>query len=557
MITPEYLSEIVSKIESQMSDVNYEIIAKIIERLQLSIEKYGEAKIITSSMKNIIQLEASGLIYADIEQIIERAMPKLDKQVRTAFTSAIPQMQAFDGFEYKDREVRTSQQAVSINTAINNGTEPSQEDLKPNVEEMSTETKKVVESAFRRTKGEMRNLTRTTAGDAQRQFNELLDRTMLKIQQGQSMNTALIEAIDEAKGIGAKITYPSGHSDYIEVALARAVRTGINQANSDMVLSKCGELGIGYVKVSSHMGARVTKNNDYTNHSWWQGKVYKLNWNDAALQKFKVDGVDYSDKDKPKNDTRKKNRKRGTSGKYVNSFQDFSVCGYGKIEGLCGINCRHTMSMFFPNLMDATLDKIDEDKNRKRYELEQKQRGIERAIRQTKRDIAKWKNVDSADKQLQDSQDKLARQMRHYTEFCRNNGLPQREWSTKTSSYKNVYYNQSDDVIMYKKMMMEREKVYDRDLKNSLPIKGKPNSITDKLSDDGKTIQRRVYGADGMAKIEYDTTAHGLEHRHPTIGHKHIFDYSKKNPHGKPLPLTEIELMNNSDIYKRGVNYFD
>ena len=95
------------------------------------------------------------------------------------------------------------------------------------------------------------------------------------------------------------------------------------------------------------------------------------------------------------------------------------------------------------------------------------------------------------------------------------------------------------------------------DLPNGLPIEGEPNSIADKVDENGKVLQRRIYGPDGMALKDFDTTDHGMPHRHPTGAHKHIFDYSKKNPHGEPLPLTDEELQENNDIIKRGENYHD
>lgn len=95
------------------------------------------------------------------------------------------------------------------------------------------------------------------------------------------------------------------------------------------------------------------------------------------------------------------------------------------------------------------------------------------------------------------------------------------------------------------------------ELPNGLPIKGNPNSIADKVDENGKVLQRRIYGPDGMAVKDFDTTNHGDPYGHPTGAHKHVFDYSKRNPHSKPLPLTETELEENKDIIQRGDNYVD
>ena len=100
-------------------------------------------------------------------------------------------------------------------------------------------------------------------------------------------------------------------------------------------------------------------------------------------------------------------------------------------------------------------------------------------------------------------------------------------------------------------------KVKNSELQNGLPIKGEVNSIVDKTDDDGNVLQRRIYGEDGKAIKDFDTSNHNLPHDHPTGAHKHEFDYSKKRPRGKPLPLTEEELEENKDIIKRGENYHD
>ncbi len=100
-------------------------------------------------------------------------------------------------------------------------------------------------------------------------------------------------------------------------------------------------------------------------------------------------------------------------------------------------------------------------------------------------------------------------------------------------------------------------KIKNSDLPNGLPLKGEPNSIVDKTDDTGNVLQRRVYGANGLARTDFDTTDHNQSFAHPTGAHKHEFDYSKKNPHSRPLPLTNKDLKDNADIIKRGDNYYD
>ena len=96
------------------------------------------------------------------------------------------------------------------------------------------------------------------------------------------------------------------------------------------------------------------------------------------------------------------------------------------------------------------------------------------------------------------------------------------------------------------------------ELKNGLPIKGVPDSISDMVDENGKVLQRRKYGEDGRAKVDYDTADHGETWKHPTGAHKHTFDYSTGKPKRsrKDVPFTIEELEENADIIVPGVNYF-
>ena len=106
-------------------------------------------------------------------------------------------------------------------------------------------------------------------------------------------------------------------------------------------------------------------------------------------------------------------------------------------------------------------------------------------------------------------------------------------------------------------MLSERKTVAKTAGVNSLSINGEADSMVDFADENGKVLQRRVYNYLGKASVDFDTSNHGKPKAHPTGAHKHTFDYSKKNPHGKPLPLSENELRSNSDIIQRGVNYND
>lgn len=94
------------------------------------------------------------------------------------------------------------------------------------------------------------------------------------------------------------------------------------------------------------------------------------------------------------------------------------------------------------------------------------------------------------------------------------------------------------------------------ELKNGLPLQSDyPNVAMDNVADDGHVYQRRLYNEDRMAEKDFDTDDHNRPKAHPTGAHKHVFQGEKRIK--KPLPLTEDELEENSDIIQRGVNYHD
>ncbi|MBR2131240.1 MAG: hypothetical protein IJ955_01665 [Oscillospiraceae bacterium] len=108
----------------------------------------------------------------------------------------------------------------------------------------------------------------------------------------------------------------------------------------------------------------------------------------------------------------------------------------------------------------------------------------------------------------------------------------------------------------YADMLSRRSIVSVGDDLKTLSIDGNANSIMDLLYETGTVKQRRLYGSDGKALLDYDTDDHGRPKWHPTGAHRHLFDYSNKNPHGKWRTLTAEDLALNQDIIQEGVNYF-
>lgn len=212
------------------------------------------------------------------------------------------------------------------------------------------------------------NLTRTTANTATRQFERACDQAYMDVVSGAfSPNEAIRNAVKRLCEQGVRtVEYHNGdvtyRTDNVDVAVRRAVLTGVNQTTAELQLAANAELGLDLVEVSAHAGARPS-------HAEWQGGIYSLS---------------------------------GRSLKYPD-FRE--ATGYGTGAGLCGWNCRHT---FYP-YMDGSPRVWNEDAlerlNEKtveyngemltEYEASQKQRYIERNIRKWKRTREGLKAIDA------------------------------------------------------------------------------------------------------------------------------------------------------------------
>lgn len=199
-------------------------------------------------------------------------------------------------------------------------------------------------------------------------------------------------------------------------------------------------------------------------------------------------------------------------------------------------------------------------KTMSRYEWSQEQRRIETAVRMQK-DVATVAKASGDMKAMRAAQANVNRLMDYYDKISEESRIRQEYGRMAVQGYKQHSGLQEtlkgDTIEPYKAMLKSRKVLKNSDLKNGLAIKSDANSIADMVDDSGKVLQRRVYGKDGRATTDFDTGDHKRPDLHPTGAHKHIFDYSKKRPRGINIPLTDEDLQRDSDIIKRGENYFD
>jgi hypothetical protein len=196
-----------------------------------------------------------------------------------------------------------------------------------------------------------------------------LDSAALQAQSGAiNYNQAIKTAVKELADSGLKVVdYESGHRDHIDVAVRRAVMTGVSQICSKYTEQSAEYLDTPYFEVSAHVGARDKPGpSPWSSHKDWQGRVYSVR-----------------------------------AGDIYPSIYD--VCGLGAVDGLEGANCRHRRFPWVEGVSERTytdeqLEHIDDGhgctfdgKDYTAYEATQMQRRIERTVRKLKREKAAYK----------------------------------------------------------------------------------------------------------------------------------------------------------------------
>ena len=274
----------------------------------------------------------------------------------------------------------------------------------------------VMDAEYKKSLGELSNLTRTTMLQSQKDLMNMMDEAEIRVASGvQSYSSVVCDILDKYAGRGIMIEYPTGVKRTLEAAVRMCVVTSMNQTAAQVTNQYIVEAKSEYVLVSAHLGARTKQKGQppLADHSSWQGKVYKIRGSEPGYPNLlESTGYDIN------TDTGK--------GKVVDPL------------GLHGYNCRHGHQPWDKSLKNPYLDengniKIEKEENRKRYELQQKQRAMERAIRKTKRELLmKQQEIDNIAETdvkdiLQPQYDKLAYKLREqnqkYNAFCEENEL--------------------------------------------------------------------------------------------------------------------------------------
>jgi hypothetical protein len=328
-------------------------------------------------------LQAAGLLYDDIVQLIADRTDACTAQVKALF---------------EDAGVQTVEMDNSLHEAA--GALPI--DIR-----QDSSTRQVLEAGYKKTLGTMQNLVSTTATQTQTAFIQTCDRIYMQVSSGAfSYQEAIMNALRALADTGATVSYPTGHTDRMDVAVRQCVLTGVSQTAAAVSLRQAEDAGCYLMEITAHSGARP-------DHAKLQGQLVTITGKDA--------------------------------GKIIDGLRVFTLSeiGYGSGEGFKGWNCRHNWHAYYPgfstpNYTPEELKKLDEPcisyngKLYTEYEVSQMQRAQERRVRAWKRRcITAQESVNSATDEAtrataQAEFDRSARYLKNneakLKDFCRKTG---------------------------------------------------------------------------------------------------------------------------------------
>lgn len=393
--------------------------------------------------------------------------------------------------------------------------------LEPTLFEESAALNNLLNAGARQTCGTWRNLTATTANTVSGAFERTLDVAWGKVATGAfDYKTAVKQAVDSLADEMPEITYPSGHTDSLEVAARRAVLTGVNQTAGKLQEARMDEMNVEFVETSAHGGARPS-------HAEWQGRRF-----------HRGGAVDYL-------------------GKHYPDFEQ--ATGYGTGAGLCGWNCRHTFFAVFPELGDPptwTEESLQELNARNieyngklytQYEVNQMQRARERNVRKWKK---RYLAESAAGSDTTDSAVRLKAARQSLSEFAKATGGRVDSARTSVHGFGRSASSKAAWAVRHNTLTNTAGQTIIKVSKSN--ITGPRNGITQKTNAKGG-IDRNYYGPDGRQTKQISNNGHGHKveealGKHGEHAHDYIFD-AEGHLCGRPSrELTDAERKENSDI---------
>ena len=392
MLSPDYFTNKEGRLLELYRQLENFILKDITRRLLSAGEMTATAD------RLIWKLQQMGESQAAIEQKLRKLTGLTQKELRSLLQDAVLT-------SWEDDRATLGQLGIELSNPLKNAA-----------------VIRVMDAEYKKSLGELTNLTRTTMEQSQIDLINMLDEADLRVAAGvQSYSAAVCDILDRYAGKGIEVSYPTGAKRTLESAVRMVVVTSMNQTAAQITNQYIVEGGVEYVLVSAHPNARTGSKGQpaFSSHMDWQGLPYKIVGSEPGFPNLE--------------------EKTG--------YRIDTKTGQGTvthITALHGVNCRHghrpwAKELINPwrdsegNLLDGNGNRLDDETVKKNYQLSQKQRAMERSLRAWKRKlIEKQEQINNpredmdVDK-LQREYDRMAYQLtqknKAHNDFCAANDL--------------------------------------------------------------------------------------------------------------------------------------
>lgn len=330
MLTDEELAYLAQPIINIFNDLEIELILDIAKRFDTYDKIGGTLEWRLKKLEELGALNKSTIkIIASHSTKTEKAITKMLKEASMANFDKVLIDEAF-----KKNKLKMSYTKAMNSDLIAKCIKDSNVTISQSIKMIQTSARESVKQAYM----DVLNKAYIETSSGIYSYSESITRAMKEMAK-QGITGATYERTDAETGEKKVIRYS------IEGVIRRDVVTAANSVANRASIELAESMGYENVEVSQHIGARYSEKSKIANHAGWQGKVYKIIGNDEH---------------------------------YKNLAEE---TGYGEIIGLGGINCRHRTFPFIVGVSTPQGQLYEFEENRKRRDILDKQRSMERRIR--------------------------------------------------------------------------------------------------------------------------------------------------------------------------------
>lgn len=227
---------------------------------------------------------------------------------------------------------------------------------------------------------------------AMRTFQDIVKQSTLEVTSGlktpdKAVKDNIYKWVD--KGIQTRLIDKGGHGWSLESYSRLVVNATAHRTFNDLRLKRMHDFNMGQAVMSSHAAAREAC-------ASIQGKVVNVVTEDNEAYNSKYDSI-YNH-------------------------------GYGTPSGCFGINCAHTLTPFDPKVNTNVEQQYDPQEAIKHGQEQQKQRGMERAIRASKKKLAAAQQLKD-DSMVSSMKSRISNQQKNLREFIKDKDYLGRDYS--------------------------------------------------------------------------------------------------------------------------------